>query len=172
MPPIDPKKRHSITTEKDWKERRGEPRPTKGFKKKKKMKGTPQNNPLKETSKFLQHFKKKPTNKRFLQKYGDRASDVLNQKDPQRFKGLKKKKMKGTPQTHKEKPTNQWSPNRKMFNIGGRANLLEEMGRIDSEKMNPNRRAEKKRVIGELNRGYKKGGLIKGKPKLAKRGWK
>ena len=55
---------------------------------------------------------------------------------------------------------------------GGRANLLEEMGRIDSEKMNPNRRAEKKRVIGELNRGYKKGGLIKGKPKLAKKGWK
>jgi len=46
------------------------------------------------------------------------------------------------------------------------------MGRIDSEKMNPNRMAEKRRVIGELNRGYKKGGLIKGKPKLAKRGWK
>ena len=61
---------------------------------------------------------------------------------------------------------------RGVFNIGGRANLLEEMGRIDSEKMNPNRRAEKKRVIGELNRGYKKGGLIKGKPKLAKKGWK
>ena len=55
--------------------------------------------------------------------------------------------------------------------IGGRANLLEEVGRIDAEKMNPNRRAEKSRVIGELNRGYKKGGLIKGYPKLAKRGW-
>ena len=61
---------------------------------------------------------------------------------------------------------------RAKHNMGGRANLLEEMGRIDSEKMNPNRRAEKKRVIGELNRGYKKGGLIKGKPKLAKKGWK
>ena len=56
--------------------------------------------------------------------------------------------------------------------IGGRANLLEEVGRIDAEKMNPNRRAEKSRVIGELNRGYNKGGLIKGYPKLAKRGWK
>ena len=59
--------------------------------------------------------------------------------------------------------------------IGGRANLLEEVGRIDAEKMNPNRRAEKSRVIGELNRGYNKGGdvsskLIKGFPKLAKRG--
>jgi hypothetical protein len=44
------------------------------------------------------------------------------------------------------------------FNIGGRANLLEEMGRLDAEKMNPNRRAEKHRVIGELNKGYKSGG--------------
>ena len=43
---------------------------------------------------------------------------------------------------------------------GGRANLLEEMGRIDSEKMNPNRRAEKRRVISELNRGMKKGGRV------------
>jgi len=42
--------------------------------------------------------------------------------------------------------------------IGGRANLLEEMGRLDSERMNPNRRAEKSRVMGELNRGYKHGG--------------
>ena len=45
-------------------------------------------------------------------------------------------------------------------NIGGRANLLEEVGRIDAEKMNPNRRAEKHRVIGELNRGYNKGGRV------------
>jgi len=85
---------------------------------------------------------------------------------------------------------------RKGMKIGGRANLLEEMGRIDSEKMNPNRRAEKRRVISELNRGYNKGGtvkkvaklvapftpgyqaikaatkLIKGLPKIAKKGWK
>ena len=55
---------------------------------------------------------------------------------------------------------------------GGRANLLEEMGRIDARR-HPDAadRAEKRRVIGELNRGYKKGGLIKGKPKLAKKGW-
>ena len=43
----------------------------------------------------------------------------------------------------------------------GRRNLLEEVGRIDAEHMNPNRRAEKRRVIGELNRGYKKGGAIR-----------
>ena len=40
----------------------------------------------------------------------------------------------------------------------GRRNLLEEMGRLDAERMNPNRRAERSRVIGELNRGFKKGG--------------
>ena len=51
------------------------------------------------------------------------------------------------------------SKKRKKYNIGGRANLLEEVGRIDAEKMNPNRRAEKKRVIGELNKGYKGGGM-------------
>jgi hypothetical protein len=43
---------------------------------------------------------------------------------------------------------------------GGRTNLLEEVGRIDAERMNPNRRAEKRRVIGELNKGYNKGGRV------------
>ena len=44
----------------------------------------------------------------------------------------------------------------------GRMNLLEEVGRIDAEKMNPNRRAEKRRVIGELDEGMKKGGKVHG----------
>jgi hypothetical protein len=42
----------------------------------------------------------------------------------------------------------------------GRENLLEEVGRIDAEKSNPNRRAEKRRVVGELNKGYNKGGRV------------
>ena len=47
----------------------------------------------------------------------------------------------------------------KRYNIGGRANLLEEMGRIDARR-HPDAadRAEKRRVIGELNKGYKSGG--------------
>jgi hypothetical protein len=45
----------------------------------------------------------------------------------------------------------------------GRMNLAEELGRIDSEKMNPNRRAEKRSVVGELNSGYKNGGKVKKK---------
>ena len=42
----------------------------------------------------------------------------------------------------------------------GRMNLAEELGRIDNEKMNSNRMAEKNRVISELNKGYKNGGKI------------
>ena len=52
----------------------------------------------------------------------------------------------------------------------GRMNLAEELGRIDAEKMNRNRRAEKDRVISELNRGYKKGGHVKSRG-CAKRGF-
>ena len=61
-------------------------------------------------------------------------------------------------------PTDPREKKRKKHNIGGRANLLEEMGRLDAEKMNPNRRAEKHRVVRELNKGYKSGGaVLKGK---------
>ena len=41
---------------------------------------------------------------------------------------------------------------------GGRTNLLEELGRVEAEPSNRNRRAEISRVHGELNKGYKKGG--------------
>ena len=118
------------------------------------------------------------------------------EREPESKPGVEKKLL-GT----KVPPKKQKLP-RERFNIGGRANLLEEMGRIDARK-HPDAadRAEKSRVIGELNRGYKKGGqisrqksanyqsdrrpsqqkvrkakagggLIKGKPKLAKKGWK
>ena len=43
---------------------------------------------------------------------------------------------------------------------GGRTDLLEELGRVEGERSNPNRRAEISRVHGELNRGYKDGGRI------------
>ena len=62
-------------------------------------------------------------------------------------------------------PTDPREKKRKKHNIGGRANLLEEMGRIDARR-HPDAadRAEKRRVIGELNRGYKSGGaVLKGK---------
>ena len=43
---------------------------------------------------------------------------------------------------------------------GGRTNLLEELGRVEAERSNPNRRAEISRVHGELNKGYKTGGRV------------
>ena len=50
------------------------------------------------------------------------------------------------------------------FRGGGRTNLLEELGRVEGESSNRNRRAEISRVHGELNRGYKSGGaVLKGK---------
>ena len=52
----------------------------------------------------------------------------------------------------------------KKYNIGGRTNLLEELGRVEAEPSNRNRRAEVSRVHRELNRGYKSGGaVLKGK---------
>ena len=41
---------------------------------------------------------------------------------------------------------------------GGRTDLLEELGRVEGERSNPNRRAEISRVHSEMNRGYAKGG--------------
>ena len=43
---------------------------------------------------------------------------------------------------------------------GGRTNLLEELGRVEAEPSNRNRRAEIGRVHGELNRGFNKGGRV------------
>jgi len=52
---------------------------------------------------------------------------------------------------------------------GGRTNLLEELGRVEGEHSNRNRRDEIARVHSELNKGYKDGGRIglkEGTPKL------
>jgi hypothetical protein len=47
---------------------------------------------------------------------------------------------------------------------GGRTRLLEELGRVEAEPSNRNRRAEISRVHSELNKGYKGGGaVLKGK---------
>ena len=43
---------------------------------------------------------------------------------------------------------------------GGRTNLLEELGRVEGESPNRNRRAEVSRIHGELNKGYSLGGRV------------
>ena len=47
----------------------------------------------------------------------------------------------------------------------GRTNLYEELGRVEAEPSNRNRRDEVSRIHGELNRGYKKGGRVKSRGK-------
>ena len=42
----------------------------------------------------------------------------------------------------------------------GRENLFEELGRVEGEHSNKNRRAEVSRIHGELNKGYKSGNLV------------
>ena len=52
---------------------------------------------------------------------------------------------------------------------GGRTNLLEELGRVEAEPSNRNRRAEISRVHSELNKGYATGGVVREIRKGAKR---
>ena len=53
---------------------------------------------------------------------------------------------------------------RRKYAGGGRTRLLEELGRVEAEPSNRNRRAEISRVHSELNKGYKSGGVVlKGK---------
>ena len=60
----------------------------------------------------------------------------------------------------------------------GRENLFEELGRVEGERSNKNRRAEVSRIHGELNKGYKAGGRAtrfrssgpEGKPHSTKEG--
>ena len=52
----------------------------------------------------------------------------------------------------------------------GRANLMEELGRVEAESSNKNREDEIGRIHSELNKGYKKGGRVRGCG-VAKRGY-
>ena len=52
----------------------------------------------------------------------------------------------------------------------GRTNLMEELGRVEAKHSNRNRRDEVSRIHSELNRGYKKGGRVRGCG-VAKRGY-
>ena len=55
------------------------------------------------------------------------------------------------------------SKKRKGYYGGGRTNLLEELGRVEGERSNRNRRDEVSRIHSELNKGYNKGGRVKAK---------
>jgi len=80
-----------------------------------------------------------------------------------RMKGKKlKPEIKDSPKPSKSEPRAKGG--RAGFQHGGRTNLLEELGRVEAEPSNRNRRAEVSRVHRELNKGYKSGGaVLKGK---------
>jgi len=79
--------------------------------------------------------------------------------------GLKKGSVH-TPGSHSWWLMNQSKPKRTKkaeggrigYQSGGRTRLLEELGRVEAEPSNRNRRAEVSRIHGELNKGYKDGG--------------
>ena len=52
----------------------------------------------------------------------------------------------------------------------GRENILEEVGRVEAERSNPNRRDEIGRLHSELNKGYRGGGVAKKGKGVALRG--
>ena len=57
----------------------------------------------------------------------------------------------------RSEPRDEQNIKRAGYRGGGRTNLLEELGRVEGEHSNRNRRAEVSRIHGELNRGYKDG---------------
>ena len=87
---------------------------------------------------------------------------------------ITKKEAKEHDTTSARKWITKKKPVRSPHQGGGRTNLLEELGRVEGEPSNRNRRAEISRVHGELNRGYKKGGragygigsIVKGAKKI------
>ena len=94
---------------------------------------------------------------------------TLDHKNPEGLRDAKK--IKGKP--HSSKPGRFLSKlrtqplvvkynkgGRAKFRGGGRTDLLEELGRVEGEHSNRNRRAEVSRIHGELNKGYKHGGPV------------
>ena len=102
-----------------------------------------------ETSKAKERFTKavgQPTSTRVLE-----AKDLKKRERSKYPVGLK------TQQGLKKRERSKYAG-------GGRTRLLEELGRVEAEPSNRNRRAEISRVHSELNKGYKSGGVVlKGK---------
>ena len=108
-----------------------------------------------ETSKAKKHFTEKVGSPTSVQVLGPKDVDKRRTNLGVKSMGRKQKKLTDIRQISPKKPER--LPRRK-HNIGGRTNLLEELGRVEAEPSNRNRRAEVSRIHGELNRGYAKGG--------------
>jgi hypothetical protein len=95
--------------------------------------------------------------KRRLERYRKKAEDVMSGKPTIKLGGAAGPKKRRKPSGVKILKA---KGGRAGYQGGGRTRLLEELGRVEAEPSNRNRRAEISRVHGELNRGYKTGGRI------------
>ena len=111
----------------------------------------------------------KKLKEKFVKKHG---RGTLSLYDPPKIRRGKGKKVGGAKSTKLINPVQQKilrkekkaTGGRAGFQHGGRTNLYEELGRVEAEPSNRNRRAEIRRVHRELNRGYSSGGVVlKGK---------
>ena len=102
----------------------------------------------------------------FVKKHG---RGTLSRYDPPKIRPSRGKKVKGVAKSTKLINPEQQKIFRKEkkatggragFQHGGRTNLLEELGRVEGESSNRNRRAEVSRIHGELNKGYSLGGRV------------
>jgi hypothetical protein len=84
-----------------------------------------------------------------------KKKEWITKKDPEDTESTKQKWI-----TKKKKTHHLAKGGRAGFADGGRTKLLEELGRVEAEPSNKNRRAEISRVHGELNKGYNKGGRV------------
>ena len=117
-----------------------------------------------ETSKAKKHFTEKVGSPTSVQVLGPKDVDKRRTNLGSKSMGRKQKKLTDIRQISPRQPER--LPRRK-HNTGGRTNLLEELGRVEGERSNRNRRAEVSRIHGELNRGYSLGGRVG----VAKRGF-
>ena len=101
-----------------------------------------------------------------------KRSELLMQKDLEKRARKKtssdlrspRKRVKAGEQPDTVPPKLPRKQERSKYAGGGRTRLLEELGRVEAEPSNRNRRAEISRVHSELNKGYKSGGVVlKGK---------
>ena len=109
---------------------------------------------------YMRKFGPRPPRRKRLSPTDKYKRDVLGQDMSDKYKEIKVSNTQtGLPKGRKVSNTQTGLPKgRKKFQHGGRTNLLEELGRVEGEHSNKNRRAEVSRIHGELNKGYAKGG--------------
>ena len=117
--------------------------------------------PIKILEKDPVKMKDKPSKAKWITKKGHKAEMDLGGTKKKNWITKKSDPLGVLRGQEKFKKERQPKGGRAGFQGGGRTRLLEELGRVEAEPSNRNRRAEISRVHGELNRGYKGGKRVK-----------